>query len=178
MRLTILGLLMTILSCKTAEDASMAHSQPNIVSDQNEVQDQSFLPPVSTEFDPVISPDPLGHGEIKNYKNSPMQSTASMHDAPVCFDRMPEDKQEGPFFREQKETTFWRGRKRIVVARIPVKPPESGLNLCRTLQQGCISCESWNQLHPESIDDTAACDIEARACSDKTELPCKCVRSL
>jgi hypothetical protein len=94
-----------------------------------------------------------------------------------CFQKMPKDRDPGPFFKEVKVVSSWRGRKRTNIKLVPIDPPPPGLNICKTVLDECIVCTPWEELFPEKIGDENACDDHAETCANETGKECKCVRS-
>ena len=167
--------IFAILACRTPDhEAHLTQTEappPQVVA---EVSVPQQLPPVTTEYDPQVSPDPSD-----GYQGPPEAEAAPVPAASgECFYKMPADKDQGPFYKLSKEVGQWRGRKRTAVIYEPVAPPASGLNLCRTLKEGCVVCESWNELHPDLQDNAASCDTAAVICADQTGMACQCIRSL
>lgn len=176
-------LLGIIASCKTPSDDRVTE-----VAEPSSTLPTENLGPriddsVTTEYDPKISSDPeFSAIEGMRIRTTTSPNTSEPHPDfttnKKCFSQMPKSKDQGPFYRIERTQEVWRGRKRTVLVEIPVEAPESGLNLCKTLETDCIQCQSWNELHPESPDDLVACDSAAVICRDQTGRDCQCVRSL
>ncbi|MDA9951253.1 hypothetical protein N9D31_01635 [Oligoflexaceae bacterium] len=94
-----------------------------------------------------------------------------------CFDTMPSDREAGPFFKVAKTVSSWRGRQRTSTERVPIDPPEQGLNICRTVSDECIACTPWRSLYPNDDQNENLCDDYAQQCSIDSAKPCECVRS-
>lgn len=98
-------------------------------------------------------------------------------DLDTCFQTMPKDRDPGPFFREEKVVSNWKGRQRTSVRRVQIDPPPPGLNICKTILDECVVCTSWDTIKPEAIGDENQCDNYAEQCTNELKKECKCVRS-
>lgn len=98
-------------------------------------------------------------------------------DLDKCFQSMPKDRDPGPFFREEKVVTSWRGMKRTSVKMVQIDPPPPGLNICKSVLDECIICTSWDTIKPEAMGDENQCDNYAEQCTNDLKKDCKCVRS-